>query len=191
MATKATAQKMPRRSVKSDKVAIVYQYALDVHERSTQHFESQDTKASYLGAAVGIMLSLLGSLSPSLFGGGLSGGLVGCSQGFFTLGIALLCWSLVQCVLALKLRKILDYPQAKHVFESSLGDSDQARNMDAEQLTIKLAKGLADSQASYELAAQSKKTHVNTATWCVLFGVSAIALAGGLSLLHLFGKFYD
>lgn len=174
----------------------LYEYSWEYFQRSTDHFSKLDAKAASLGGFIGVMLTVVLTLAPSVFPGAKFQSNLGLvSQVLYIASSILLAKALYHCINALKLRKIEDCPKALELIEKSkqLGES-QEEAVSGKRIEVKLkrkvAEHLAKAGQQFQEQANSKENALKWTNATMIGGIASLIGAGAIFVVHIIINHY-
>lgn len=166
-----------------------YDYAWRSVDRATAHFDRTDSKISTMGGSVGVMLSIISTLIPTVFLGGQFGsGFALVAQILFAFGSCLLAASLVCCVSSAWLRETTEWPLTKEFIKLHLSvPEDKANSKSLRQAFIEC---LSRVDESFVKTARQKQKHLRGAGYALILGVITLILSGFAFTTHMIASNY-
>jgi hypothetical protein len=161
-----------------------YDYAWRSVDRATSHFDRTDSKISSMGGSVGVMLSIISTLIPTVFlGGQFTSGFALISQVLFIVGGCLLAISLVCCISSAWLRETTEWPLTKEFIKLHLSiPEDKA---DGKSLRQAFIECLSRVDESFVKTTRQKQKHLRGAGYALILGVITLILSGFAFTTHM------
>lgn len=159
-------------------------------ERATNHFEKLDGKAGSLGGFVGVMLTVVLTISPNVFvGGHFQFGFALFAQLLYLVATVLLAVSLYHCTRVMNLREVQEVPLALDTVKTAHG-LNSSPTVDSE-FRYRLASLVAAASDDHHVVSRDKMKFLKLANTTLVWAVGVIIAAGLSFALHMTLKTYE